>query len=156
MGIGPVCQEKMGLKAGRLKRTNQLSIFMNEKLDSFFIGVKYERENFPIKVPGFKCDGVCQLTIVKKADRALVVVTELTANTGKSVTNAVEHLIPAIIKEKNLNPEKTIFIEHYSADLYGSLRPEDSFDRIISYKVNPKWEHISHENFQKLITELWN
>ena len=62
----------------------------------------------------FKSFAFCDLQIGRKEDGAhLVMFTEIPENVGTSITNRSEHLATTVCKEFQLDPTKTVFIEHY-------------------------------------------
>jgi len=68
--------------------------------------------------------GICHLRIIRGRERLLFLVSELTHNPGPSVTNAIEHIWEAILREFSslLGEWETppMLVEHYSDEaVYG-------------------------------------
>jgi hypothetical protein len=88
-----------------------------------------------------KWDSWCDVDVYSGGDKpALVIFTEVADNPGTSITNAIETIAAMVVKDYDLDPVATIFIEHYTYD------PE-TFDKVEmpwtgdSYD-NPKWTSI--------------
>ncbi len=101
----------------------------------------------------------CGLKVIEKTDKTVVIVTDLYhENPGTSITEFCTQLATIIAKEKNININKMIFIQH-NPDLgskYDFL--VESFD-LVKFEIvnnefqNPKWENISKEDVEKIINE---
>lgn len=60
--------------------------------------------------------GECRYDLIATADSQLIVVfTELLNNSGPSVTNAIESIVPQFCKQNNLDLKEVIFIERYQS-----------------------------------------
>ncbi len=57
----------------------------------------------------------CHLRVYRLANNvAFAIATELAENRGPSITNSAEALATAVVREYDLDPDKTHFIEHYT------------------------------------------
>ena len=70
-----------------------------------------------------------RLRIYKIAfDQAVVIVSELEAHPGRLITAEAFRLIYWVCAEFALNPEKTMWVEHY---LIGYLKDEETYDEVV-------------------------
>lgn len=81
--------------------------------------------------------GVCRAEIFS-TDKLFVVFTELTENTGPSITNCIENIIPQFCDFKRLNQQEVIFIEKYED------HPDD-LDEIKIINGKPQWRRLEIE-----------
>jgi len=101
----------------------------------------------------------CGLTVKEfgrtRAISQIVVLTELASNPGMSVTNAYEDIATHLVKERNLDPFRVIWFEHYPAE----GQRKESFDLVtLTWKMrragwlarSPEWHRVS----EKLVMEL--
>lgn len=73
----------------------------------------------------------CLATVFHTSNEGqIIVLTEYKGNSGPSVTNCAEALIPAVFRDLATKPiERVRFIEHYRDDLsYGRLGDRETFD----------------------------
>ena len=71
----------------------------------------------------------CRLRIYKVAfDQAVVIVSELPDNPGRSITDEASTLIHLVCDDLELNPAKTMWLEHYPA---GYLKDEETYDEVM-------------------------
>jgi len=121
-----------------------------------------ERFNFTpwhSTIPAF-----CRLDIYPATDApTLVICTEHPENTGMSVTNAAEALATKVVADYELEPGRTLFVEHYlpiPVDPDYPQGPEadsESYAMVIldwspnGVASNPRWSYLSHEQVETLI-----
>ena len=94
------------------------------------------------------CDSKCGLNVIRQDKKAVVVFTELSDNTGTSVTNIYEYLATCIYKSflSDFSPVNIMWIEHYPAN--ERLREKDSWTEVTMFWdgqvfKRPKWIPIS-------------
>jgi len=79
--------------------------------------------------------GLCKLDIFRRYEKTVVVMTEVADNTGQSVTNASEVIAMSIMNTFRLNPDLTMFVEHYGPESFdGNLDREDTYT-VVTYDV---------------------
>ena len=96
---------------------------------------------------------------------AVVILTEIAENKGKSVTNAFEHIATKIVHQKRLNPHRVLWIEHYpDRNTREMTLPilNESYSLVsldwVALKVAraPGWNHITREWLERLLgKEFW-
>src|SRR5437773_7481831 len=105
----------------------------------------------------------CHLKIALRADQHIVIATEVfyPVNRGVSVTWGAEALATQVVKQFNLDPEKTLFIEHWpqiptQSPLDEEYEPyKEKWDRVeftwkkqfwekTLYASDPHWTRIIH------------
>jgi hypothetical protein len=99
----------------------------------------------------------CGLKVVKNENRQVVIFTEIyNENPGSSITDVCGKLCNQICSEFDLNPQKTVFIQHIPdiGSKYEFLKEE--FDKVtFKYENNelsdPDWNNISKEEVENLI-----
>jgi len=102
---------------------------------------------------------ICGLKIVKKQDKTIVIATDLfDENPGTSITEWNTKLAKEFCDKNEIDCKQLVYIEH-TPDKKTKL----SFNQESFYKVkfdivddkfeNPKWQEISKEEVNKLITE---
>ena len=109
----------------------------------------------------------CHLRLVKKDNRHIVIATQVSypINKGVTVTWGWEDLAAQIVEEFHLDPEKTLFIEHWSEiqesgkilqrerlDIVGFTWKRQFFLWGRKYASDPKWERIQPQKLLKLIS----
>ena len=99
----------------------------------------------------------CGLKIVELTNETIVVITDLYhENPGTSVTEFCSELATAIVKEKQLNPEKTIFV-HHSPDMGSKYEFFTESFEIVGFDIenqkfaNPVWKKISKEKVEDML-----
>lgn len=105
---------------------------------------------------------VCFLRVLQDKTKTIVIATELATNPGMSVTNAAEVLAGKIVKQFDLEPKHTRFIEHYGRESYHSEKNrerEDTFDEITftwngTIALGPVWKPADAKEMKKLLTSL--
>lgn len=102
---------------------------------------------------------VCGLKIVKKADQAIIIATDLfDENPGTSITEWNTKLAKELCDNHDINYQDLIYIEHTP-----NKDTKLSFNRETFYKVNfdisdngfdnPQWEELTKSEVDKLLTE---
>ena len=102
---------------------------------------------------------ICGLKIVKKPNISIVIATDLfDENPGTSITEWNTKLVKEICDNNNINYNEVIYIEHTP-----NKKTKLSFNQESFYKVkfnivddkfdNPKWEEMTKDQVDKLITE---
>jgi len=83
-------------------------------------------------------------------------ITDMGFEMGWFIPYLIETLVNQIVSEFDLNPEKLVWIEHYSSD-YRELNATDfsqvTFDWQNGKATNPQWTAITHRAVQELINE---
>ena len=98
----------------------------------------------------------CHLTLWQSDTETLVMVTELAANEGMSVTNAAGWLATKVIQDYQLSPERTRFVEHYGKMSYANSDIVDTYDLVTfswneeGEACNPKWRRLTKEEVTAL------
>jgi hypothetical protein len=113
--------------------------------------------------PGyFECRSSCRLRIYRHGGQNIAVATELHDNPGTSVTNAVETICHLAVREYELDPDRTIFIEHYPGRLQRSLLVRgETFDlvtfgeRLWDHYEDPSWRRLHADQVSELIGQPW-
>jgi len=111
----------------------------------------------------YGCNSKCGIEIYQNRNKNIVIMTELPENKGTSVTNACEAIATILFKNHNINPEDTIYIEHYHRD------KKDTYDLIMFNKINqstetnlfpypllvhsPKWKRLG-TNKEKILNDI--
>lgn len=102
---------------------------------------------------------VCGLKIVKKADKSIIIATDLyDHNPGTSITEWNTKLAMEICTKFELNPEKIFFIEHTpEKETKLEFNRETFFQVKFSLEngkfVNPDWDQLTKEQVNQLIDE---
>jgi hypothetical protein len=74
-----------------------------------------KRESFAY-FDGTRRLGECRCDVIFIGDSPFIVVfTELLDNPGRSVTNAIESIVPQFCQHANIQPDKVSFIERYES-----------------------------------------
>lgn len=107
-------------------------------------------------------ESTCLVTIYHDLNNdnvALVVFTELASNQGKSVTNSSEAIASLIVRDYELDPSKTTFVEHYGPLSYHFSTAPHCNDHYstISYQWEngkahrPVWSALSAKELETLV-----
>lgn len=102
---------------------------------------------------------ICGLKVVKSKDHTIVIATDLfDENPGTSITEWNTKLAKEICDNRNIQYNDLIFIEHTpKKDTKLSFNLESffkvSFDIVDDKFENPKWDELTREDVDKLITE---
>ncbi len=99
----------------------------------------------------------CGLKIIRQEDKVIVIVTDLYhENPGTSVTEFCAQLATIITKEKNIEPEKLLFIQH-NPDIGSKYEfLTESFD-LVGFRIEgrqlaePKWTKTSKEKVEEMV-----
>lgn len=94
-------------------------------------------------------DCKCGLRIFKIGfDKAVIIVSELQDNPGRSITEEAVTLINLVCYKFGLSPFKTMWIEHYPE---GYLKEEDTYDeiRLSPFRIDSK--RIKKQNLEALL-----
>lgn len=81
--------------------------------------------------PGFPSS--CRLRIFQGLSATVVVMSE--TGDGMSVTNAAEQIATTAVERYHLNPDQTVFIEHYPTSQTGD--DKDTYDKVV-FEATPK------------------
>jgi hypothetical protein len=99
----------------------------------------------------------CGLKIVAKPAANIVIITELSEdNPGTSVTECSANLASQIVRDFNLDPEKTTFIEHYPDRGSKLDHYKETFD-IVRFRrdgagfSDPEWERVGRAAVDEMI-----
>lgn len=115
-------------------------------------------DNFKFKVT-LNRESVCWLRVWKNQEEVVVVATELSDNTGPSITNASEELANEVCKVFELkDPDKIIWIEHYpGTPSFTEHFDQVTFSKYISgnefFLISPVWKYIKGEDVGLLVGE---
>lgn len=102
----------------------------------------------------------CHLAIYQNDEQTLVVATEIHTNEGMSITNSSEDMASAVVKEFDLNPDTTTFVEHYNAASYTAnpsalamKQHPDTYARVqYTWRglsaSKPQWSRLSEEAYE--------
>lgn len=111
-------------------------------------------------------DSYCHLRIYARLNKNIVMVSDCGIGSGTSITNSAENLATLICRDKQIDPNTLIWIEHYP-----SLDPkEETFD-LVKFTVtptsvrleccefsgakwffsSPKWLHLGRKKAEKLV-----
>ncbi len=102
--------------------------------------------------------GICGLKVVEKAEKTIVVATNLyEINPGTSISRWTAQLATAISSELDIDPKKMLFIEHNpdrksKLDFYKETFDVVEFRWEAEHFTNPVWSRISKEEVDKLLT----
>jgi len=91
----------------------------------------------------------CRLRIYKIAfDQAVVIVSELEDNPGRLITAEAFRLIYWVCAEFALNPEKTMWVEHYPV---GYLKDEETYDEVLLVQGYTYSQRVSQQKIEALL-----
>jgi hypothetical protein len=108
----------------------------------------------------------CHLRLVKGTSRHIAIATQVSypINTGVNVTDCWEDLATQIVEEFYLDPEMTLFIEHWPAVMEsGETIQKEQLDIVTftwkkafflwgrKYATNPEWRRIQPQKLLELI-----
>lgn len=94
----------------------------------------------------------CRIRIFQ-AEKTVVIASDCGPESGTSITNCVEFLVPLVIKHYKLNPYSLIWIEHYP-----KCTLEESFSEVLLQRrgnelCNPVWKVREKKEIEQLIGE---
>ncbi len=91
----------------------------------------------------------CRLRIYKITfDQAVVIVSELEDNPGRSITDEASALIPSICHKFRLTSGQTMWVEHYPA---GYLKDEETYDEVVLIQGYTYSKRISKQKLEALL-----
>ncbi len=91
----------------------------------------------------------CRLRIYKITfDQAVVIVSELDDNPGRSITDEALTLIHFVCNEFGLSPTKTMWLEHYPA---GYLKEEETYDEVVRLQSYTYSKRMSKQKLEALL-----
>jgi hypothetical protein len=101
---------------------------------------------------GHTFDSKCRLRIYQlECDRVVIIVSQLPNNTGRSITNAAEHLIQLVRFHYHLTPAKMMWIEHYpSCD----RENEDIYEEVGLVNGRATWNPTTKNKLEALLNVL--
>jgi hypothetical protein len=113
--------------------------------------------------PGyFERPAACRLRLYQHEGRTVALLTELNDNPGASVTNCAETVAHLVVREYELDPERTTFIEHYPGrpGPKGAVRDEN-FDLVTFTErqwdqfKGTHWQRLDVDQVQAFIGQAW-
>ncbi len=97
-----------------------------------------------------KIDCQCRLRIYKITfDKAVVIVSELPDNPGRSITEEALTLIQLVCHKFALNPTKTMWLEHYPQ---GYLKDEEVYEQLMLMQCNVYSSRIKKQKIEGLLS----
>ncbi len=99
--------------------------------------------------------GYCRLRIYTRRGGHVVVLSEVANNPGQSVTAGSDIIATRLVERYQLNPESTLWIEHWPAD-YKAKGSEDAY-AAVNYRwvngtaISPRWRRLSSEQVAMMI-----
>ena len=91
----------------------------------------------------------CRLRIYKVTfDQAIVIVSEVQDNSGRSISEEASTLIPRVCNEFALNPGKTMWVEHYPA---GYLMEEETYHEVMLVMGHVSAKRIEQQKLERLL-----
>ena len=91
----------------------------------------------------------CRLRIYKVTfDKAIVIVSEVQDNSGRSISEEVFTLIPRVCNEFALNPGKTMWVEHYPV---GYLMEEETYNEVMLVMGYTSSKRIEKQKLEALL-----
>ena len=91
----------------------------------------------------------CRLRIYKITfDQAVVIVSELDDNPGRSISDEALSLIHFVCDEFGLSPTKTMWLEHYPA---GYLKEEETYDEVVMLQSYTYSKRMSKQKLEALL-----
>lgn len=92
----------------------------------------------------------CHLRIYKVAyDHAVIIVSELPDNPGRSITDEASALINLVCYKFGFAPYKIMWIEHYPA---GYLKDDETYDEVMLAAGCISSRRISRQSLEKLLS----
>lgn len=97
-----------------------------------------------------KIDCQCRLRIYKiTINQAVVIVSELPDNPGRSITEEALTLIQLVCHKFALNPTKTMWLEHYPQ---GYLKDEEVYEHLTLIQCNVWSSRINKQKLEALLS----
>jgi hypothetical protein len=107
---------------------------------------------FTWKSVGHTFDSKCRLRIYQlECARTVIIVSNLSENTGRSITNAAEHLIQLVRFQYNLTPNKMMWIEHYPSY---EREDKDTFDEVRLINGEATWNPTTKTKLEEMLNVL--
>ena len=101
-----------------------------------------------------------------EAIHALVIFTEMPSNPGSPITNAIDTIASLAVQKYELDPDGTLWVEHYPSSLHfrksKEYPPSDYvyvsfssyyFDHEGFHYTRPNWQPASREELENIIGE---
>ena len=96
-----------------------------------------------------KTDCQCRLKIYKITfDKAVVIVSELPDNPGRTITDEGLTLINLVCHQFALKPTKTMWLEHYPQ---GYLKVEENYDEVMLVRGQLRSQRINKQKIEALL-----
>ena len=95
--------------------------------------------------PGSGIEAHCRLRVYRHEGQTVAIVTEQADNTGMSVTNAAEWLLPALAEQYGL-PADVLWIEHYERQ----QGEPDTYDLVTLAGGSPAWRRLALEQVEAI------
>lgn len=113
--------------------------------------------------PGyFENPSFCRLRLYQLRGYSVAIITEAHDNPGTSITNCIETVCHRIVREYEVDPVHTFFIEHYPGRLHPKLGVRDeTFDvvtfgeRLWNHFAEPRWRRLETYHIRNLIGQPW-
>src|SRR5439155_3208931 len=115
------------------------------------------------------CEAHCRMRLFglgSEAMEALVIFSEMPSNPGRPITNAIEIIASQAVQEYELDPDGTLWVEHYPSSLHfrksKEYPPSDYvyvsfssyyFDQDGFHYKRPNWRLTSREELENLVGE---
>ncbi len=98
----------------------------------------------------------CRIRIYKVNNKSIVILSEM-ENTGTSITNVIEKIVPLLIKNYDIPYEQLTLVEHYPIDM-GIVADRDTFQFVTFSQenncyANPGWDDVNKKELEELIGE---
>lgn len=95
----------------------------------------------------------CRIRIYETPQNSVVIASDCGPNSGTSITNCVENLVPLVVAYYSLNPYRTVWIEHYPELSLSETFSEVMLQRKGNKLCNPIWKIRKKEEVEQLIGE---
>lgn len=89
-------------------------------------------------------DSSCRIRIFHDQEYAVIVASDLGRDSGTSITNCCEDLIPLVCQEYALDPSLVTWIENY----------EDRYDLVKLINGQPEWTHLHQGTLEQALAKL--
>lgn len=99
-------------------------------------------------------DSWCRIRVYQQPELTIAIATDCGTDSGTSITNCVEFLVPLVAQKYGLNLYQTIWIEHYpDSSVFGESFSEVLLHREGERLINPVWKHRVKAEIEILIGE---
>ena len=96
----------------------------------------------------------CRLHIYQHNEQHVVIATEMADNKEISITSYWPELAYEIAHQYDLQPEQTIWLEHYPQGDYALVSARgDTFDQLTLSDELPQWRRLTVEEVEQIIGE---